>query len=437
MDYYKTKIVELNRLLMSLSSGTKKLETVKSRLVKYENKMTAELRDMEKEIEDIRTKSQDDISKELKKFDGYKRGKIKELENEGKKSQDNINKELEKSARFSKNKAKELDKMREDILQLAKQKQKGFPLLAEVYSDYLKISDKHDQNYLIKKKNPALKASQLIKKHSELKRKAIREKKIYEYLNKYYESICPFLIDIREDETDDEEYINENNLRDYTEKELEDKTTNYLTKDEYRKLPTVEKNQMALDRYWKRPKSKKHIGKIYERYIGYIYEEKGYDVEYVGIFKGLEDLGRDVIAVKGNKINVIQCKYWSKYRTIYEKHIFQFFGTVFKYKDDSESNDVTGTFYTTTNLSDLAKRFSKELGIELKENFKMNKEYPCIKCNISRRNGEKIYHMPFDQQYDKVKVEKDKGEFYCSSVKEAEEKGFRRAFRYKRYKNNK
>jgi hypothetical protein len=30
-----------------------------------------------------------------------------------------------------------------------------------------------------------------------------------------------------------------------------------------------------------------------------------------------------------------------------------------------------------------------------------------IKCNISKRSGEKIYHLPFDQQYDKVKIVND------------------------------
>ena len=63
------------------------------------------------------------------------------------------------------------------------------------------------------------------------------------------------------------------------------------------------------------------IGRLYERYVGYIWEMKGYNVDYVGIFKGYEDLGRDLICHKGNEIVVIQCKNWSRFRTIYEKHI--------------------------------------------------------------------------------------------------------------------
>lgn len=188
---------------------------------------------------------------------------------------------------------------------------------------------------------------------------------------------------------------------------------------------------MALDRFWSRPKSKWLLGRIYERYVGYLHEMKDYDVEYVGIFKGYEDLGRDLICQKGNDFVIIQCKNWSQFKTIYEKYIFQFFGTVFQYKDENPNKKVKAIFYTTTKLSDLARRFAQELGIELQENLKFEKAYPSIKCNINRVDGTKIYHLPFDQQYDNVKIEKERGEFYCTEVKEAENEGFRRAFRFR------
>ena len=57
-------------------------------------------------------------------------------------------------------------------------------------------------------------------------------------------------------------------------------------------------------------------------------------------------------------------------------------------------------------------------------------EFPRIKCNINRATGEKIYHLPFDQKYDSVVIEEKKGECYAFTVQEAENKGFRRAFRH-------
>ena len=88
-------------------------------------------------------------------------------------------------------------------------------------------------------------------------------------------------------------------------------------------------------------------------------------------------------------------------------------------------------FYCTTKLSPLANRFAHELDIQLEESHVFERTYPCIKCNISKKDGKKIYHLPFDQQYDKVKIEPGHGEFYCRTVEEAEKQGFRRAYRWK------
>ena len=65
----------------------------------------------------------------------------------------------------------------------------------------------------------------------------------------------------------------------------------------------MERNQLALDRYKaSHKKSKWQIGRDYELYIGYRYSQSGYSVDYFGSYMGLEDLGRDLICKKGNKI---------------------------------------------------------------------------------------------------------------------------------------
>jgi len=316
------------------------------------------------------------------------------------------------------------------VKQLTKERQIGFPWLAKAYEELFALRDYELVSFLRNKSKPALRASEIVKEQTGLRREAESKRKVAEYLVEYYESIAPFLIDLKEEvddgSTEDGKRVN----MDYTKEERSDAVSDYLTKEEYRKLSTEKKNQLALDRFWKRRKSKQFIGKLYERYVGYLYEEKGYDVDYVGIFKGYEDLGRDLICENKDEMVVIQCKNWSKFRTIYEKHIFQFFGTVFQYEDENPNKKIRAIFYTSTSLSDLASRFAKKLGIELIENFKLDQNYPSIKCNISRSSGDKIYHLPFDQQYDKTKIEKDKDEFYCKTIKEAERAGFRRAFRY-------
>lgn len=323
-----------------------------------------------------------------------------------------------------------INNQKDDVRQIAKERQKGFPTLAKAYDEYFLLQDKSLVDFLRYKERPAPGASDIVKEYSKVKRQALKDKKILQYLVDYYESICPFLIELREEEFSDITEEDKEYFVEYSEEEREDEVTQYLTKEEYRKLPVVERNQMALDRYWKRPKSKWHIGKIYERYVGYLFEKQGYEVEYTGIKYIKEDLGRDLIAKKGKETVIIQCKYWRKFFPIRENHIFQFFGTVFQYKYKNPTEKVRAVFYTTTQLSDVARMFSNELKIELQEEFKFDQSYPCIKCNINQSTKEKIYHLPFDQMYDKTKIINSTGELYCSTVKEAEDAGFRRAFRW-------
>ena len=401
MGYYENKKQELEQLLSLVRKEKTYFESA-TKLEKYKIEKDKQL------LQDLGISEayplkevKDNIEKEGKDFESYKFQTLKQLEKDG-----------------------------EAVTEMAKERQLGFPWLAKAYDEYFALQEKEVVEYLKHKKHPAISASEVIREQSKLRRQAEIDKKIAQYIIEYYETIAPFLVDLKEEvdiATEQEREL----LKEYSEEELDDATTRYLSKEEYRKLPSVERNQLALDRFWQRPKSKWLIGRLYERYVGYLYESQDYDVEYPGIFKGLEDLGRDLICQKGKEFIVIQCKNWAKFRTIYEKHIFQFFGTVFQYKDENPYRKVRSIFYTSTELSELARRFANELGIELKENFKFDKDYPCIKCHTSKVDGTKIYHLPFDQQYDKTKLEKKYGEFYCKTIKEAEDAGFRRAFRYR------
>lgn len=205
---------------------------------------------------------------------------------------------------------------------------------------------------------------------------------------------------------------------------------------EYEQLPPSERNQLALDRFLSKNHSQAGIGRFYERYLGYLHERDGWKVEYVGIFKGLEDLGRDLICSRGDEVRIIQAKCWSAEKTIHEKHVFQLFGTTQLYLMDIEkwnsiSPKVTPIFITTTNLSSVALDAAEWLKIGVKERFPLDKSYPMIKCNISQRTQERIYHMPMDQQYDRVEITPETGECYVLLAAEAESLGFRRAFRYR------
>ncbi|TET32023.1 MAG: hypothetical protein E3J72_20895 [Planctomycetota bacterium] len=325
--------------------------------------------------------------------------------------------------------AKKFKSDKEAIDILTKEKSQGFPWLAEAYAEYFYLQDLKTAKHLRNKKHPAPKAAENVREIGRERRKAEKLMRIYKSQLKYYEGLFPWLVEFIDEDID--EYIvqlqnNKQNLEDYVNI---DPARKWLTAAEYEKLSNTEKFQLALDRYFKKRKSKWEIGRDYERYIGYLYETREYAVYYQGIIEGFNDLGRDLIAQKGIQTEVIQCKYWSKHKQIHEKHIFQLYGTMVAYKIDNPSKDVSGTFTTSTQLTDRAKMFAEHLRIEVLENHPLE-EYPCIKCNISRKDKSKIYHLPFDQQYDTTVIEKNRNECYVKTIKEAEDLGFRRAFRW-------
>lgn len=310
---------------------------------------------------------------------------------------------------------------------------KGRQWLAHFIAEAERAPDESRVKHLAFKKQPALKASQEVSAARSERRAYLERSKFLEYQLRSYKEYFPFLEDY-------EEAILEEAIPLTSGQASEDGFSNvdpvlrFVPKHEYESLTSSERNQLALDRYLNRSFSKAEIGKVYERYIGYLYEKDGWTVQYHGILEGLEDLGRDLICRKENQITIVQAKCWSSEKTIHEKHIFQLFGTTQLYEIHAAENlikpNIRGVFVTTTKLSEVAKKAADHLGITVKEAFSLDKCYPIVKCNVNQSTKEKIYHLPFDQQYDRTVIEPAKGEFYAMSVAEAESQGFRRAFRF-------
>lgn len=330
------------------------------------------------------------------------------------------------------------EKKRKLIEEFLASKIKEYPIVSSVLADYMTAFDDLRAKQLESKKRPALKASEEVKRVKAEKRELISQNKAMKWELEYLKSIFPIIDEIEDDPVAEQEsYVNP----DY---QHEDKAGFWLTPQEYAALLTSEKYQRALDRYMRRKKSNREIGLEYERYIGYLYEQDGYSVTYHGIEHGLENLGRDLICEKNGCVDIVQCKCWSKRKQIHENHINQLYGTTVMYKiqmgntSEPESDEdilfrnmgkiVTPVFVSTTNLSETASEFARYLGIVVK--IIPLAPYPIIKCNINQRTGERIYHLPFDQQYDRCIIDPKTGEFYARTVAEAEANGFRRAMRW-------
>jgi hypothetical protein len=251
--------------------------------------------------------------------------------------------------------------------------------------------------------------------------KALKQSEsIFRNLVDYYETLFPSLTEYRDE-------ISSPSVNPEPDPMLDGRRL-WITDQEWQTLAEVERSQLALDRYCLRNKSKWEIGIEFERFCGHALEAKQWEVTYHGAIQGINDLGRDLIARKPGKILVVQCKRWSKEKTIHEKHIFQTYGTMVALRIDEPGTDVQGWFVTSTNLSDRARQFADVLGVKITENQEPG-DFPRIKCNAKSKQGD-VYHLPFDQQYDRIIMRPQKGDFYCLTAAEAENRGFRRAMRW-------
>lgn len=318
-----------------------------------------------------------------------------------------------------------LAKRETDIQHILRETKQSYPWTAKQVADLQLEEDSAVVIALKTKAHPAYKAAAEIKKISREKRDINEQKKRLEYQLNYYETVFPWLEEFKEvPPIEGARYISNSSNDIEMEYEL---LRNWLSPEEYSKLSNTQKYQLALDRYQKRKKNDWEVGIEYERFVGYMYERHGYKVQYHGALMGKQDMGRDLVATKGGQTLVIQCKRWAKEKTIHEKHIFQLYGSTVQMMVDS-NQACTPVFVTTTTLSELAKKCAEYLHIEVAENYEY-REYPLIKCNISN-SGEKIFHLPFDQQYDRVQISAAKGEKYVATIEEAEKLGFRRAHRW-------
>lgn len=337
---------------------------------------------------------------------------------------------------------------REGIIKHVLDSKTPFKYVAQMAADLSTYLYEKDENYLRYKPHPAISAAEKLKEIKETTNKELVFYKEIEYKYNFIIGSFPELklyIDNDTELLSMAEYLSYSDLQ-----ENRDRSRDFLSNDEWNKLTVSQRNQLALDRYiQKRKKSNWAIGRDYEMACAYSLREKGFSVEMHGIEKRYGDLGRDLIATKfghtlfdedskKGEIFIIQCKCWNKDLHITENVLMQLFGTTIAYQIENKKNFGNGIKIIPvlmippfTKLSDMAKNFAEILGIKIM--IQEFIDFPRIKCNIN--GNDKIYHLPFDQQYDTAQI-KNKGEFYAYTVAEAEEKGFRRAHRYKGNKNN-
>jgi Restriction endonuclease len=404
-------------------------------LPKQAIRLIEEVRELEARAAAARASIAKDLD-ELEQIDGSKRNEVGGRErnldlraealdaterslDEKREAADNYRKQVESEAARDKAVA---DALMSDSLS-------GFALIGDAWADYQQALAEAEAVELETKTRPAMTAAEKLRDKGRRLAEATRRAKAAEWTVALYEHHLPWITELR-DQAEQAAYVEAAESAEDGKSRSVDPAARWLTKEEFAGLSEAERNQRALDRYLKSRKSPWQLGRDYERYVGYLREQAGFAVTYQGIEKGFEDLGRDVLAERDGLIEVIQCKRWAQAKTIHEKHVFQLYGTVVLARLENPDKEVSGTFTTTTELSPKARLVAKYLRIKIEERFPLS-DYPRIKCNIGRRGGERIYHLPFDQQYDTTVIEPERDELYVVTVAEAEARGFRRAWRWR------
>lgn len=185
--------------------------------------------------------------------------------------------------------------------------------------------------------------------------------------------------------------------------------------------------QTMLDFYTTEMATKKlsyeEIGAEYERYIGYCFTKRGFEVFYNGIVNQLKDGGIDLIAKRRNQVYIVQCKKWSRKKVLESNVVDQLHGAHDNYVAEHhlEKNNVIPVLVTSTTASEEAKAHARNLNILLFENVRPG-YFPRIKCYIDE-TGNKLYKLPLDDGYDEQPMGQYGSAFHVR-ISQAEDAGY-------------
>lgn len=294
------------------------------------------------------------------------------------------------------------------------------------------MSDILTEKALVRKERPAPVAAESVSIANSKARQAGLEYEIARNRLDLYERYAPWLVSLS-DYTIDEvlEGIHEEQFSIDTDEQdsYPDSGRQYISDYEWKNLSETDRLQCALERFSdrKRRRTPWQIGREYERFVGWMEETRGYRVIYRGAIEGWSDWGIDLICENHEEVVLIQCKYLSSEKGIpvRENTVAQTFGASKLWSLLNPSHRTCRSVICTSyELSPDALMFAKHLEVEVRTGVEL-RDYPRIKLNSESKTGERIFHLPFDQQYDRFQ-----GVDRAWTVTEAIQRGFRHAYRW-------
>ncbi len=162
----------------------------------------------------------------------------------------------------------------------------------------------------------------------------------------------------------------------------------------------------------------------YVLYTGYLFERRGFTVEYCGITNGILDDGMDLICRKDRRIILVRCRE----KGINKAYMYYLAARSLRFKMDNPELEVSALCVTSEQrLSGEAEIIAQKFNIAVKEDMPF-KNFPYVKCKVFKNesNGERrVYYTPNHRDYITVRVIPENGDMFCLTVKDAESKGFK------------
>ncbi|WP_043600601.1 hypothetical protein [Solidesulfovibrio magneticus] len=181
----------------------------------------------------------------------------------------------------------------------------------------------------------------------------------------------------------------------------------------------AEREQAKLNEYFD-SLSQDGISIAYVRYVGHLFEKKGYCVVYYGLQKNEIDSDIDIIAYDDFETIFIKCKYYCDDGALSQKHILKFFEdsllwiSLHNTHPIIEHGVIINIIATNTTLTLKAMQCAYSLNVQRYDKLYLDTNYPLIKCLFHQTLGY-IYVLPWDEIYDKVNTK-----IFMKTIKEAE-----------------
>lgn len=183
----------------------------------------------------------------------------------------------------------------------------------------------------------------------------------------------------------------------------------------------------------KRKLSNREKGSRYERYLGYLYERAGWEVDYHGEKMGIYDGGIDLICIsRDNEVcHAVQAKLWTR-RQVDTQDMRKFIDDFEDIRRGISHHEPQAVFITSNRFTPEARTIAEQHNVILLEKAAMPQSYPLVKC-LNGTNGQKKYLLPpilevgkngSYEPYVYVSADFTQGDCYVYTCAEAERLGY-------------